>query len=227
MNTVYSLSVKEINNKPTKICRKNDINMFMSRSNQIHVTKQIYLAHKNNHGILGYLYFKTIVPSRMYFWVSNKNLENNPDIDKFIDIVTFLNKLFIKDNSDLFEFKAPGEDIMAEQNVYKAEATFAYHLDNGSTYAISKKFQDLTAEDIRNIDVWAPQTTDISNINKRYRNEIPAWQKSMNVRNYSRENEGLRTTANRSSLNNILNGYGDDMKMLQNMKTQQLKKYKN
>jgi hypothetical protein len=200
--------------------------MFMSKSNQIHVTKQIYLAHKNNHGVLGYLHFKTIVPNRMYFWISNKNLNNDPNIDKFIDIISFLNKLFIRDNSDLYEFKPPGQEIVPEKNVYRSQATFAFHLDNGDTQTFSKKYQDLTAEDIRNIDVWAPVNTDISNMNKRYKNEIPSWQKSMNVRNYSRDNDGLRSNCDRSSLNNMISGYGSDMKMLHNLKDQQLKKYK-
>lgn len=226
MSNIYSLSVKEINNRPTQICRKDELSMFMSKTNQINVTKQIYLLHKSNHGVLGYLHFKMNVPNRMYFWISNKNLNNDPNVDKFIDIVAFLNKMFIKDNSDLYEFKSAENDDLLDKNVYKSQAMFGLHLDDGSIISYSKDYQNLTAEDIRNLDVWTPQTVEVSNINKRYKNEVPVWQKSMNTRNYSRDNEGLRTTSNRASLNTIISGYGDDMKLIRKLKEAQSKKYK-
>lgn len=201
-------SAKEINNVATNIYVKPVKFVFMSISNQICVTKQIYQLHKNNTGTLDYLYFKSLVPLRMSDWLLNYSgpTESNESI------VFYLNKLFIKSCFDLYTYKTTANISAAlDTNVYRSEMTMGTCDDNDNVITVTKKYNDLLASDYGSIDVWALQTTEISTANARNKNMIPIYQKSMNVRNYDKSNQGYHATPEHASLNTNLNGYGTDM----------------
>lgn len=205
------LSVKEINNKATNVYTKPYRFVFMNISNQIHITKQVYQLHKNNMGNLNYLYFKSIVPVRMSDWL----LMYDGPSESNESIVYYLNKLFIKSCFDLYTYKTNANIATAlDTNVYRAELTLGVCDEHDKITTVTKKYNNLLASDYGSIDVWALQTTDISTANSRNKNMIPIYQKSMNIRNYDKNNEGYHTTTENASLNTNISGYGDDMKNL-------------
>lgn len=216
------LSKKEINNAATNIFGKPFKIVFMSINNQIYVTKNIYLLHKNNSGTLDYLYFRSIVPHRMSNWIENYSgpTESNENI------VDFLNKIFIRKCSDLFEYQTTQNiDVSAlDSNVYRAELTLGTCDGDDNIVTTTKKYNNLMAADYQNIDVWAEQTTEVSFDRNKYRNQVPVWQKSMNKRFYDKSNQGYHNTANGASLDTPVNGYGNAMDALIQKKEELLKK---
>jgi hypothetical protein len=217
---MYSLSVKDTNNIPTKIYRKSNYDSFMNASNQRLLTKKIYILHRQNNGVLGYLHFKSIVPTRMKNWILNKSISNSSNN---VDMIVYLNKLFIGDSFDLYEFNTLGDQ--PDINVYRGVATIGHFIDDDKNLVITQKdYKNLTADDIRNMDVWDVTTTEVNNNAFRYNNAIPVWQRSMNTRHHDRSDQGYRTSAERASLDNSVYGYGDDMKLIQILSELKLQK---
>lgn len=212
------LSKKELNNAPTTVYEKRDVVVFLSINNQIVVTRQIHLMHKANHGMLDYLYFKSIIPKYMEKWISKHSMPANL---YSIDIITYFNKKFIKDAFELYTFKSNDKiENLVDTNVYKVENTFGHCMGESDDQVIlqTKKYGELLASDYGSIDVWHNQTTEVTNAQRRNKNMMPIWQKSMNTRHYDRNNEGYASGIEHSSVNTFVSGYGDDMEMLQKMK---------
>lgn len=210
------LSQKEINNKPTQIYKIDDKYVFMSIKNKLYVTKQIYMMHKKNGGILDYLYFKSMVPVIMYSWISKAYI---PKGKSTMDVLDYLNKQFIKENYSLYELKVADKIVpLVDTNVYKTRTTMGVCDEDDNVHIYTKKYGDLLASDYGSIDVWTEQTTEFTPANMRYGNKIPIWQKNMNIRNYDRNNEGYHSTRSRASLNNRIAGYGNDFSNLQQQK---------
>lgn len=211
---MFSLSKKEIINEPTTIYRKENTASFMSLSNQRFLTKKIYLLHRSNNGILGYLHFKESVPLRMRNWVQKQDANQYKQvINGSIDILTYLNKIFVHDNYDLYSIK------------YSNTVDVSYSIgDNAQDIVIlKKKPEEIMACDYANMDVWTEQTTEATN-NVRYNNKIPHWQRTMNIRHYDRNNQGFQhADSNRASLDTPVHGYGDEMKKLCKLSDSRLK----
>ena len=102
-------------------------------------------------------------------------------------------------------------DIFQQHNnVYNTSVTIGHYLDDDTNKILTtrKQYKDLTAEDIKNVDVWAPVTVEANYSQYRYQNQIPIWQRSMNIRHNDRDNEGFRhKDSDRASLNNQIHGY--------------------
>lgn len=215
-------SKKEINNIPTEINGRTAQAVFMDVPNQIFITKQIYSLHRRNNGNLNYLYFKTIIPKKMINWIKKYK---DPSISNDY-IISYLNKLFIKECFDLYSYKSIVGSLIApiETNVYRSEAILGKY-DNGITI-IKEKYGDLLASDYGSIDVWAEQTTEID-LNTSRHNNLVRIQKSMNTRSYDRDNEGYQNSIEFSSLGNVVNGYGSDMNDLKKRKYEKYKRDNN
>lgn len=217
------LSYKDALNVPTMIYEKNSKDLFMTVSNQIYLTKQIYMLHKHNHGRLGYLYFKTVVPKKMMQWINAMLI---PQKSLSTDILYYLNKVFVKDASNLYTFKTSDNiDLVVDRNVYKNPISLSSYDDNTNTIITDvKQPNHLLASDYGLIDVWQPQTTEVTNAAFRYRNAIPVWKSGMNVRHYDRNNDGLRAPIARSSIDTFVSGYGSAYQSIIDMKDEQYKK---
>lgn len=176
---MFGLSRKDIINYPTNLIKIDNLTVFMSAPNRVYLTKQIYNLHKANNGLKCYLHFKEVVPDKMKEWLYDKKYLTFKVLNS-MDIIEFMNKQFIKDHENLYI----GE--LMESNVYRSKLTILH-----DDMVMVKKPDELLAEDIRNIDVWAPQTTEAASASFRYKNTIPFWQKSMNTRHYDRSNQGL------------------------------------
>lgn len=216
------MSFKEKANVPTKIFEQNGRALFMNLSNQIYLTKQIYQLHKQNHGRLGYLYFKEIVPIKMYKWISKLHI---PQKSLSTDILYFLNKTFIKQSPGLYEYKT--QDIInpvIDTNVYKSQMHLSNCDDNDNISTTVKMSNELLASDYGSIDVWKHQSVEVTNEMLRYGNKVPMWQKSMNTRHYDKANDGLASTVDRASINTVTLGYKGHYSDLVERKNQRYQK---
>jgi hypothetical protein len=229
-------SRKEIINRPTFIYEKNLYDVFMSGNNQIYITKQIYLLHRSNHGILDYLYFKGIIPYKMQNWISKIRIPND---NHSVDLLYYLNKNFIQTHYNLYEYKSEAKSEAKntmptfDTNVYRSEANIGYCDEDESISGTNihahirpKKYSELLASDYGLIDVWEKQTVEISPESAaRYGVKVPVYQRSMQIRNYDRSNEGYSSTSDRASLNTFVSGYGDAFRSIQNRSDELYKKY--
>jgi hypothetical protein len=206
-------SKKDIDNIPTDLRRRNRVAVFMSVNNQQYLVKHIYQLHKNNNGQFNYLYFKDIITKKMRTWLDRNNIKMYEIMRESADFLSYVNKLFIRDNEDLYNL---GYNINpVDSNVARNTISIGYMTHGDETLIMNKRIQDIYAEDIKNMDVWREQTTEVSNSNKRYNNQIVPWQASMHTRNYDRDNQGYaHADPMRASLTTNVYGYGDDMENL-------------
>jgi hypothetical protein len=218
----YYLSEKERKNVPSIVYEKSIGSVFLGTKNILYCTKEIFLLHTSNHGLLNYLYFRSIVPKRMLSWISKFK---PPQSSNGIDMLKYLNKTFIQHQQDLYEFKCEDKiDVLVDRNVYKQNKTIHLVDEFGNNAEIIKRPKDMMASDYSLLDVWREQTTEISNEQQRYGNKIPVWQRSLNSRHYDLGNEGYSASKERSSLNTNVYGYGSAMAELEAKKAEQYKK---
>jgi len=179
---------------------------FMSKHNVIKITKIIYNLHKENHGLMNYTFFKSIVSKRMKLWAKCNNINLvNPIQGTNVLQLNYINNKFINDSKDLYLKSNKEIDV----NVYRSEIKIGHHVDKNNKVVVDKKkYKNMTADDIKNINVWKMQKTFIDNDIYRYSNTIPEWQTSIQMRHYDKHNEGLHHyESDRASLNNIIRGY--------------------
>lgn len=203
------LSSKEKSNKPTTIYDKSPTDIFMSEENIRKVIKEVFLLHQSNGGKLHYLYFRRILPNIMYKWVNCNKIPTSLNID----IIEYLNKLFIKRHDNLYTFKTNSrvddEQPLIDTNVYRVGTTLGITTEDDQIMSVRKKGKELMASDYQLIDVWKEQTTEISSASSRNGNKIPVWQRSMNTRNYDRSGEGYASIdSSEASWDNHSRGYG-------------------
>ena len=208
------LSKKERTNNPTKIYEKSVYNTFMHTTNQVYLTKAIYQLHKKNGGVLNYIYFRSILPIKMFEWLS-KFYTDGSQFHDGLSILDYLNKVFIKESTALYEYKP--KDVLAVTSPSRIDVNISEYNDN-HIITKTKKYGEMLAHDYGSIDVWTETSTEVTNLASRYNNKVPVWQRSMNTRHYSRDNEGYSDKPERSSLGNIIGGYGSDFSNLQDMK---------
>ncbi len=222
------LSHKDRINTSTVLHEKNIKDIFMTVNNQVRLTKTLYQMHKNNGGIMKYVHFRTIIPKQMENWIQNFCIEDHLETEDvyIIDQVYFLNKMFVKQNDFFYKFTTNENiNIVPDTNPYKLTTAIAdFDIDGGETKIEEKKYTSLLAHEYGQVDVWREQTTEVTNNVSRYCNKIPVWQRSMNNRYYDQDNEGYANTIENSSHDNILLGYGDTFKNLQDQKLGLLKK---
>jgi hypothetical protein len=221
------LSTKERLNKSTTIYDKSPTDIFMSEENIRKIIKEVFLLHQSNGGKLNYLYFRRILPNIMYKWVNCNKIPNSPNMD----IIQYLNKLFIKRHDNLYTFKTDNfvnnYQPLIDTNVYRVGTTLGITTEDDQIMSIRKKGKELMASDYQLIDVWKTQTTEVSSASSRTGNKIPVWQRSMNTRNYDRSGEGYANIdSNEARWDNQSRSYGSAFSDLVK-KTQDLYKKNN
>lgn len=215
------VSTKDRVNSSTNIFEKNIRAVFMSTNNQIRLSKAIYQMHKSNGGIRNYIYFRTLVPKAMLYWISELAIDTASQTNDIytIDQLYYINKKFIKTHDNLYTFTT-NEPLctIPDTNVYKISTPIAVCDENNATSVTYKKYGELMASDYGQVDVWQTQTTEVSDDLKRYKNAIPVWQRTMHSRCYDTSNEGYRYSIDASSTGCILRGYDSDFKKIQDDK---------
>jgi hypothetical protein len=139
------------------------------------------------------------IPTLMEKWSNKENINDWEDLtNNHLMVLKFLNKRFLTDHNGLFNKHCNG------LNVFKVKAIVTDKCGRQSL----KKYDEILAADYHTIDVWQEQETSRFNKNFRYDNAIPSWQRTMNIRQYDRSNDGLHASNPvRASLNNQIHGY--------------------
>ncbi len=175
---------------------------------------RLFLSDKNIYGMRSYIValntdgmtqtnprkIQQIIPGRMRLWAKQNDINDYEDMfNDAMATLRYLNQKFLKDNGDLYD--ARGCHAL---NVFQNKGQVSDECGNTSL----KKYDEMLATDYHTIDLWRPQITTQENSMFRYKNEIPIWQKSMNRRHYSKENDGLHAAIpERASLDMQLRGY--------------------
>lgn len=202
--SVYcNISNKDSMNIPTTIQldELSNSDIFLSEKNIHYMTYFIISMNKKNMTKTNPQSIKIMVPKMMHDWSINENLNDYEYIyDNILLRVAFINKRFIKE----FEWIYDGSNKLS-MNVFRVSNTVTVD-DKGNEE--TKKYSEMTAQDYANMDVWKSNQEYTHDKRSRYNNEIPIWQKSMNVRKYETESEGLHTLdPDRASLNTQVRGY--------------------
>ncbi len=205
-------SEKERKNVATRLAVRNPRELFMHLRNQRDLAKRVFTLSNENGLARGFSALKHAVSERMSQWYEDSGAAlHNIDTHNPVD---HLNDAFIQQNPDLYSIE------LHESNVYHNTVTIAQtdeNLDvdgNGqiATHIVKKRPQDMLADDIRNMDVWAPQTITINPVRSmRDQSRIPVWQRAMNTRHVDRDPDGLRRSKKNSSWEAPVMGYGSVM----------------
>lgn len=201
-------SVKDENNKTISeaFSSINNEKVFMSQSNVRYLIKHMYILHRKNEGKHNKNIFDKNVPYLMKQWALKENLNSFEGLNNFHWVLTmdYINQKFVKDNKKYFDTGIP------ETNVFRTKELVGNFNEFDGNTLVKKKYDEMTAEDYRTLDVYGPVKVFTQNKGV-YRNEnkIPVWQRSMNIRHYSKDNEGLHSCNwARASLEVPIRGYG-------------------
>jgi hypothetical protein len=196
-------SIDETNTLDKNIFELNNSSTFLSSINKKYMSIYVLKLFNKNNCCGAMPEFIKNVPLYMDEWVDSEDINSYefafPD---WIQLLDFLNMKFLKKYNFLYENTSANQDF-ADSNVFKLTMPVTY---NNQTQL--KQYSHLTADDIRNIDVWQKQDTVRSNGNFRYNNKIPFWQCTMNIRHYDRDSDGLHNIdADQASLETHVRGY--------------------
>jgi hypothetical protein len=205
-----NLSVKNMLNIPSlaPLDYAKNSQLFLCVGNIKAVTKCVINKSSSNGKYKRIKHLKKIVPVSMHIWADKNKIDTFESLTSIIESLSFLNKKFIKDNSELYSDLVSGGNHNPDLNVYDHFETIGRAKSGSKIIPIRKKYEELMASDIPQLDVWAETGTDVYNNNFRYKNKIPAWQRTMNTRHYDRTNDGLKDgCSDRASLENPIRGY--------------------
>lgn len=196
----HPISIKDIANKPmlNPLDCKSNAGIFLSDKN-IHDMVQ-FITSLNDKKVQTHIReLRKLIPVRMVDWVRKNNINDYEGLyDDPLIMLRYLNEKFIKDNNDFYT--AQHNSV----NVLKTSSNVTDRCGN----VVNKKYNEMLASDYHTIDIQQRQDTYTDNNQFRNNNQIPMWQKSMNVRHYDRSNDGLQSAEmERASLDNQIHGY--------------------
>lgn len=136
---------------------------------------------------------------KMKNWADVNNINDYEYLtNDTMERLKFINKIFID--------KYLRENYVESQDVTKLRGSVT---DMNGNVSI-KKYKDMTASDFQTLNLRSNASGDTYRYNGNFRdnNKIPVWQKSMQIRQYDRGNEGLSVDMpERASLGNQIHGY--------------------
>ena len=174
--------------------------LFLNKHNIKNMTYLILsLSHRNNSTIPKDIVRENI-PIVMKEWSKKLPVNNfNSASGNRILTLEYINKQFLSDNCNLYN-----KNAIRALNIFKMSDIVTDKYNNAQV----KKYDEMTASDYHTLNVWRPQRTYAADSQSRYCNKTPIWQKSMNIRQYDKTNDGLQTAIpERASLNSQVHGY--------------------
>lgn len=194
----YGLSLKDMLNFPSGVKTPNYTQLFLSDENIESVISNLKLQVRANKGI--YTTFDRKQIKRLAEkWAANGQLEQYDVYDGikgtgkkgWPEFLNVANSKFVRDHAFLYKTK------------FGTESNPTREVVNG------KKFKDFLADDIKNYDVWSPDTVIVNKSMYRNENRYPI--NNINPsRHYDRGNEGLRSY-NPETASRLAPIYGYDM----------------
>ena len=209
------ISVKDEINKPVfnDFDNMSNTQLFLSKKNIYYMTHAFVTlnkANKSNNEPLNNANkannetnkLKRMIPNLMNEWAA-KNKINNADgaTGDIIENLAFLNNRFLKEYGYLYNIS--GTNTL---NVFRIKDVVTD--DCGRQY--TKKYDEMLAADYHTLNLWRDNSKDTYANNAKFRdcNRIPVWQKSMNIRHYDLDNDGLHAAKfERASLDTQTRGY--------------------
>jgi hypothetical protein len=187
------LSVKDRKNQPSKVetVRMDNHWLFLSKDNRKYLINAMFKIHKKFGGGLKQIAFTKSIPDMMERYAEKNHLDDFESLhdNDWLEILHFTNDKFIKEHYLKFK-KMAKHTFEVEDSLGQAEVNvFQEHLAGKN--GIMKRPDRLTAEDIKNLDVWEPIEHYTDNSKFRADNKFRVWQTSVHTRNYDRSNEGL------------------------------------
>jgi hypothetical protein len=194
--------------------------------------KELFLTKENTHNVISSMYsihtqhgfnspvedFQKNIPRMMRKWAVENNINSfealGGDVNNFIEVLDFINRLFIKQNYELVTMATPLDNHIPDIKVTKYPGVQIGNINEYEHTIERKDLKDLMASDYNQIDVWRHQETNVWDGHYRNGNRIGIDQISRHKRNYDRghfggELDGLRTTIENASWeNNHQRGYG-------------------
>lgn len=193
------ISVKDEKNTPVinYFDTATNTDLFLSKKNIYNVARYILSINKITTPCNTLATMNNRISRLMKKWSISENLNdfeyvyNDPSI-----ILSFLNKVFLTKHEYLINKK--------NSNVFRVNDV----VSDQCGISKLKKYEEMTADEYKTLDIWKSQQLYTNNKRYRYENKIPIWQKSMNIRHYDKNNDGLHSAdSNRSSLNTQIRGY--------------------
>lgn len=197
------ISVKNEINPPdvNYLDNMSNADIFLSKKNMMYMI--YYLIAMNNKNMTGNntSNFHTLVPQMMKDWAEHQRLNDFEYVyDNIILRLKFLNEKFLVNHANVYD-----KANLSSLNVFRVKDKVT--VDACGNQAL-KKYNEMSADDYKNIDVWQSEQLYTYDKRNRYGNKFPVWQYSMNTRHYDLSNDGLHTSnPDRASLNNISRGY--------------------
>lgn len=198
------ISVKELKNKP----EPNDYpvtnrEMFLSPKNiynMIYYIMSLNVKHRTKTNLPE---LQQKIPSYMVKWANEQDIDDFECLhDNILLTLDFLNKKFLINYSCLYD-RADSNSL----NVFQITGKVTDKCNRQS----NKKYDEMLASDYHTLDLWQPFEEFTYDKRNRYCNKIPVWQKSMQIREYDRSNDGLHAAIpERASLDNQIHGYDMD-----------------
>lgn len=193
---------EKVKNDKDFICMNNE-KLFKSQNNINHLIPNIMKLYQEK-GLIGDLnkIRKNLDSIQTYFI---KKLDFEVPLSEYnynaMEILDYTNTKF------LYWF----EDMLNSNDIYKPDNIRHQYVNlmSGDNKYV-KKTEDLLPQDIHVMDVWHNETQYSSDNNYRYYNQIPAWQRTTQIRHYDRSNEGLQSSSDRASLENPIYKYNMD-----------------
>ena len=184
-------------------------NLSISNNFDELTNKQIFTSSKNVFYIYYFIknvaYINSILKNtnqlafEMKQWADINNINDYEYLtDDIIEKLGFINKMFI----DEYLHK----NYIECDDVTKLEGI----VTDASGNASNKKYKGMLASDFQTLNLWNNKSGDTYRYNANFRdnNKIPMWQKSMQIRHYDRNNEGLSThNSENYTLDNQIRGY--------------------
>lgn len=189
------LSVKDNKNKPSNVetIRMDNHWLFLSKDNKEYLIENLYKLHKKFGGGTEKKVFERKVPKMMQKYADINRLDDIDSLNdiNWLEILHFTNDQFIKLHYLKFKKNAP-HSFKYTNSINQTEINlFKQKVESGENIRTKKMPYEITAEDIKSIDVWEPIDNYRSNDNFREKNKVEVWQTAPHKRNYDRGNDGL------------------------------------
>ena len=212
------ISVKDEMNRPAynDFDNMSNTQLFLSKKNIYYMTHALVTLNKankankaNNKHVINSNKsnnetneLQGLVTNLMNEWALQNKI-NNADgaTGDIIENLEFLNNKFLKEYGYLYDM-----DESNTLNVFRIKDV----VTDDCSRQYTKKYDEMLATDYHTLNLWRGNNKDTYANNAKFRdcNRIPVWQKSMNVRHYDLDNDGLHASKfERASLDTQTRGY--------------------
>ena len=179
MSEDYTLRTnKDINNIPTDL-DIDIVDVFLSENNQNLLLRSINRILSNNSSKIIDLNKLSLLQDEylMNTDITKFKMAYDPEQINWVELLKYINNHFIRQTYKLINWKP----------------------------TVDKKITQ--PDDYRNLNVWAKKEINITNDRQYQSNKIPVWRRSLHMRSYDRDNEGLRYSNDNSSREEKIRGY--------------------